>query len=428
MASPAVAYVRERRKPTSRLSSKMFAIALLLSFVVSIPLSTALPRNEFQWIQVKGSSIVREDGTPVTLRGANLPPLLTSRTAFASYSFFLTAAKSMGFNLVRLPISWAELEPRFGEISARYIDLIRRIVRLAEEIEIYLVLDMHQYEMDGFPSWAVDKLGNPKEMAQVFWNDSLMQSKLAQAWMTLASALREEKAIFAYDLLNEPYGGMIAWNRFAAIIRDFYTYLISEVRSVDPKHTILFEPIDVCACTAIFGNQVALRPQGVNLVFSPHLYIRGSAKDLTFYVAGVHNLAVNVWGIPLWIGEFGGVDVELGDQNSMNRLNTTLNLFAQYKLGWAYWVVAETGTGPQPVDAHGRASSLLSSVLANAVNLILTVGNASSPVERTTDANKPLPALGLTTPALNGLLLVGVLTGVMIAFPLLLVRSLRRKL
>ncbi len=403
----------------------MFGIALLVSVLASFPLSTAQPRNNFQWIQVKATSIVREDGTPITLRGANLPPLSNGRTAYPTYSYFLTAARSLGFNAVRLPILWAELEPRFGEINARYMDLIRRIVGLAEELEIYIVLDMHQYEMDGFPSWALDKLGNPKDAAQAFWNGSFMQGKLAQAWMILASALREEKAIFAYDLLNEPYGGTIPWNRFAAIISDFYTDLILDIRSVDPKHTILFEPTDVCACTTIFGNQIALRPQGANLVFSPHLYIHGSAKDLAFYVAGVHNLAVNVWGLPLWIGEFGGVDVELTDQNSMNRLNTTLNLFAQYKLGWAYWVIDETATGPQPVDGHGRGSSVLSNMLANAINLILAVGN-SSPSVGATDAQKPLPGSGLSTPTSNGLLLVSVLTLIMIGVPVALVRFLKR--
>ncbi len=355
-----------------------------------------------------------------------MDPLLNRANAFATYSTFLTTAKSMGFNVVRLPFLWADLEPKLGEISTRYVDLIRRIVRLAEELEIYVVLDMHQYEMDGFPSWAVDKLGDPRDTAQVFWNEPLMQSKLAQAWMTLASDLREEKAIFAYDLLNEPYGGSIPWDRFARIVRDFYTYVISEVRRVDPKHTILFEPIDVCACTTIFGNQVALRPQGTNLVFSPHLYVRGSAKDLAFYVNGMQDLAVKTWELPLWVGEFGGVDVELADQNSMNRLNTTLNLFAQYKLGWAYWVITQTGTGPQPVDAHGRASSLLSNMLVNAVRLILAVVNISSPVGETTHAQKTPSGSSLSTSTSNGLVVVGVLTLAVIIVALVLVRSLRR--
>ncbi len=399
---------------------------LLVSLLASIPLSTASPRNDFQWIHANGTSIVREDGTQIILRGANLDPLLNRANAFATYSTFLTTAKSMGFNVVRLPILWAELEPRLGEISTRYVDLIRRIVRLAEELEIYVVVDMHQYEMDGFPSWAVDKFGDPRDSAQVFWNDSLMQSKLAHVWMTLASDLKEEKAIFAYDLLNEPYGGTIPWDRFARIVRDFYSYLIFEVRRVDPKHTILFEPIDVCACTAVFGNQVPLRPQGTNLVFSPHLYVRGSARDLAFYVNGVQDLAVKKWSLPLWVGEFGGVDVQLADQNSMNRLNTTLNLFAQNKLGWAYWVITQTGMGPQPVDAHGRASSLLSNMLTNAVNLILAVVSIPPFVGETTDAQKPRSGFDFSTSMSNGLFVVSVLTLSIIAVALALVRSLRR--
>ncbi len=50
----------------------------------------------------------------------------------------------LGFNVVRLVMSWSRLEPHRGQISERYLDRIRRAVRWARQAHVYVVLDMHQ--------------------------------------------------------------------------------------------------------------------------------------------------------------------------------------------------------------------------------------------------------------------------------------------
>jgi endoglycosylceramidase len=70
----------------------------------------------------------------------------------------------MGFNVVRLPISWANLERFKGWFDAvflaRYLD---RDVQWAKKYGLYVVLDMHQWPWEsrfggcGVPDWSVEQ-------------------------------------------------------------------------------------------------------------------------------------------------------------------------------------------------------------------------------------------------------------------------------
>jgi hypothetical protein len=139
----------------SRLSFQVLISASFLLLLVIAPAACAVSaptatENDLQWLQVDGSSIVREDGATMILRGVNLPPLSSSGVAPARYGAYLDVAKSMGFNVIRLPVSWAELEPSPGGFSTTYLDTVKRVVDIAEEKGMHVVVDMHQLKMGGF--------------------------------------------------------------------------------------------------------------------------------------------------------------------------------------------------------------------------------------------------------------------------------------
>jgi hypothetical protein len=292
------------------------------------------------------------------LRGANLPELDPSDVSPEGYAAYLDAAKSMGFNIVRLPVSWAGLEPARGRFSASYLNSIQRIVTLSEEREMYLVVDMHLFQPSGFPSWANFKTED--QAALGFWNNSALQSELTQAWKTLASQLDDQKAVAGYDLINEPDPGPTQWQEFAPMLNTFYSKMIAQIRSVDSRHIIFFEPVEG---TCIVADDIAFKPEGVNLVFSPHFYVLGPSDYVENVASRLYNLTVNSWNIPLWIGEFGGLTVGIKDQNSLTNLRLTLDLFDRYNLGWAYCGLEETSNGATPVDGSGESSPLLTSIL-----------------------------------------------------------------
>jgi endoglycosylceramidase len=311
-----------------------------------------------QWLHVSGTSIVREDGATMILRGANLPGLDPSGVSPEAYVPYLDAAKSMGFNIVRLPASWAGLEPTRGRFSTSYLNSIQKIATLSEKKEMYLVVDMHLFQLTGFPSWANFKTED--EAVLGFWSSPALQAELTQTWKTLASHLGDQKAVAGYDLLNEPDAGTILWQEFAPMLNGFYSKMIAEIRSVDSRHMIFFEPVEG---TCILGDHIALKPQGANLVFSPHFYLQGPSDYLQNAASRLYNLTVNSWNIPTWIGEFGGVTVGVKDQNSLINLRFTLDLFDRYNLGWAYWSLAKTSKDPALVDGSGESSPLLTAIL-----------------------------------------------------------------
>ena len=342
------------------LLSTSFLLLLVIAPTVGAVSAPSSNGSDLQWLHVNGHSIVREDGAIMILRGANVPQLARSSETLGQYGAYLDVAKSMGYNVIRLPVSWAELEPSPGKFSSAYLDSVKKIVDLAGGKKMYVVVDMHQFKTDGFPLWILPKLKSSDEAAAGFWRSSTLQLELVKAWKTLASFLKDRSTVAGYDLLNEPYGGTIAWQDFAPILNEFYSGLISEIRNVDAEHIIFFEPIEgVC----ILGQHIALRPSGMNLAFSPHFYVSGPADYLNNVAQQLYNLTVNTWNIPLWIGEFGGDRVDVTKADSLHSLAVVLDLFDRYSLGWAYCALSETNAGPRLVDENGRASASLTHIM-----------------------------------------------------------------
>jgi hypothetical protein len=354
------------------------ACALLLALVAAIflvdlavvPNSYASPAKQLQWLRADGGSILNEDGQQIVLRGANLPTLRYYQNVYI-YVRLLDAAKSLGFNVVRLPVLWSELEPAPGKFRSQYVELIQKIVTLGEQRQLYTVLDMHQYLLaekfggDGFPSWALARFQSMDAAILGFWNDPNLQNELAKAWKTLATAFKNTPAVAAYDLMNEPLAGPIAWEAFAPVLNGLYETIIREIRTVDSRHSIMFEPV---SGVAIIGEHISLKPRASNIIFSPHMYLRGPTQFVEYTIQRLHQLSRGDWNIPVWIGELGGVAIDIKDSHSIRNLNATLNALAKHGIGWAYWSLDLTSSGPKLVDANGQSSRLLTEMIRNAAN------------------------------------------------------------
>merc|ERR1719483_1652726 len=95
--------------------------------------------------------------------------------------------RALGFDLVRLGISWSLVEPSPGEYSESYIDRIAQIVQWAKEQDIRVIIDFHEdfYSfslnngskigsyVDGAPPWAVlnDTIKNYPDYKKVIFDD-----------------------------------------------------------------------------------------------------------------------------------------------------------------------------------------------------------------------------------------------------------------
>ena len=96
---------------------------------------------------------------------------------------FFSLYTANGFNLIRLAVQWANIEPRQGQYSETYLESLDKIFRLAEKHNVYILLDMHQDLYSGFdgvgggdgaPGWACSSsragevAGGPRPSRVVF--------------------------------------------------------------------------------------------------------------------------------------------------------------------------------------------------------------------------------------------------------------------
>jgi endoglycosylceramidase len=76
---------------------------------------------------------------------------------------------ALGFNSVRLPISWSLLEPERGHFNDMYVGRVAQVVDWAKGQGMYVIIDMHQNgysryigpgpgvdlaQLSGAPKWA----------------------------------------------------------------------------------------------------------------------------------------------------------------------------------------------------------------------------------------------------------------------------------
>lgn len=146
---------------------------------------------------------------------------------------------SLGFNLVRLPISWSELEPERGQVDAIFLDRVAQIVDWARAASMYVLLDMHQngfshfvgpgpgvnpLQLSGAPRWATMTDGMPSqvfggnreinpavfEATNNFWYDrDGIQDEYIAAFAQVVRRFKDDSVVAGFGIYNEPW---IGWN------------------------------------------------------------------------------------------------------------------------------------------------------------------------------------------------------------------------
>lgn len=151
----------------------------------------------------------------------------------------LAQMATLGFNSIRLPISWSLLEPERGRFSAVYVDRVAQIVGWARALHMYVIVDMHQNAFSHFvgagdstvdlsynsgaPNWATFTDGFPShefrqrelnpavlEATTSFWYDrDGIQDEYLAALAFVARRFRDDPVVAGYGVYNEP---LLGWN------------------------------------------------------------------------------------------------------------------------------------------------------------------------------------------------------------------------
>ncbi len=375
-------------------------------------------------LMTDGTQFAFANGTVVILRGVDLsgyeyvPPV-----QWAHYESDYATIASWGFNVVRLPITWENLEPRPAVYNDSYLQKVDQDVAWAQQYGIYIVLDMHQICWSsqfascngsvnsnwsaGIPKWAVSGYSDNRTGMQLMIHDFFsglgpngtqpspsnpsMQQRFFAAWKHVASRYRNDSAIAGYDVLNEPSVGynmidsMFYTN--TTMLPSFYTNAIDAIRTVDPYHICFWEnPTD----TAI---------QRPNVAYSPH-YPQGSTSSylgtsaLTASIQQIVSLS-RKWDVPVFIGEWGMMATAPG---VAQYINDSLSLYDTYSISAAWWDYAKTSWSMDLFNPDGTvrhpllenivrpfvrqvSSPAILSTTSNALNQTFKIGGMTAPIQ-----------------------------------------------
>jgi endoglycosylceramidase len=337
-----------------------------------------------------GRWITDATGRVLIPRGVNMVVKLPPNTpAFAGFGEKDAALLSReGFNVVRVGVIYAAVEPAPGVYNDAYLRSIRSTVALLHRYGIMSVIDFHQdlwgtaFNSEGFPQWATLTDGQPtrplyglpdgyfkvpglQKAFDHFWANTPgpggvgIQDRYAAAWAHTARFLKETPGILGWELLNEPFPGS-DWPKFVAPPWDpeadadrltgFSRRILRAIRTADTNHIVWYEPwitYDLGAPT-YHG-----RLDDPRVGFAFHNYISLASTPWPYIQAVEHSEKT---GAALLATEFGAIDDPAVVVEQMNLADR----FMMPVIYWAYWDRTPYLTSNGLVSGgYGEAQSLV---------------------------------------------------------------------
>jgi endoglycosylceramidase len=199
-----------------------------------------------------------------------------------------SAIAGLGFNIVRLGIIWAGIEPgtlktndpaictpgkpsdphQWNQgVANRYLAKVQQTVDVLARYHVYTLLDMHEdvystgFHGEGAPAWAVctnglpiktlpgrwsNNYASPSLNAAVrnFWKNDVVgdiQGEYDRAWAAVATVFKNDPWVVGYDPINEPFTTTldnIGPEALDARLECFYTGSAMPGRLVDSTKTL----------------------------------------------------------------------------------------------------------------------------------------------------------------------------------------------
>ncbi len=343
---------------------------VVLAYLPAGSLTASVPAAQYPtstaalpWLRTQGhAAIVDAQGRRVLLRGFNSdalvsypkdPPAPLSETD-------ATLMGQAGFDVVRLGIDWAQLEPVRGRIDQRYLDRIANTVAMLNRHGLYVVLDMHfrlgwspRFGYSGAPGWATIGAPNWNPLPQYswapalipgaftsdtyFWLSSDWKADFYRTWQAVAARFKDDSGVAGYDLFNEAHPLPIP----PRIFEKYYLWpmfrdAIQSIGRVDANHMFFVEGVLLLTL-----NTDVVRMEAPNIVYGTHLY-EGSlvppfwTGDPSFIDQRLQQRVTEASQVPapLWVGELG---YDLTQKGATSYADAVLNRLDELGAGWAWW-------------------------------------------------------------------------------------------
>ena len=257
----------------------------------------------------------------------------------------IDAMAGWGFNSVRLPMHYALLtravedEPTPGVDSWKEDGFARidQLLAWSKANGLYLILDLHAAPGGQGSDLAISDRDPAKPS---LWDSPANRRKVVALWGELARRYKDEPALGAYDLINEPNwdfdtrkgGGHGCDDTANAPLWEHYRQITTAIRKVDQRHMLILEG-------NCWGNNYKGLPAAWdgNMALSFHKYWNLNDEAS---VAPILKLRQDT-GLPVWLGESG--------ENSNAWFTDAIALVERHEIGWAFWPLKKIGFN-QPLE------------------------------------------------------------------------------
>jgi hypothetical protein len=313
-------------------------------------------------------------GQPLSTNGGYAPPPAGEYEKLAQW----------GFNLVRLPVAWANIETNPPTTNAdqsvthfyneEYFSAVDQIVGQFAQQGIAVILSMHQWGWSpafmlprsdgtiihgcGFPAWLYDTNTTTAWTARsnFFANADNIQDWYIAAWTNLARRYATNPAVVGADLCNEPSTIADYSNTKPPCylpLDDFYSRLGLALLAFNPHLLIVMQQGP--------GTPLHHLPPCPNqMVYSYHNYPGNWPYDGLVWATN-HYSQAQAWQVPLWQGEFqtiGHLSVTTGPTAWQTQTAQMLQWCNERGIHWCYWAYqrasrplnGDGGTGPTDWD------------------------------------------------------------------------------
>jgi endoglycosylceramidase len=385
---------------------KSWTAALLATAIalLCVAHASALPRLSADPDPAGGGRNVDSRGREVLLRGVNVnalgeywqgtdvdPTLPLERRDPERIA-------GMGWNVVRLIVSWSRVEPKPGHYNERYLDRVAKWIGRFRDERVYTIVDFHQdawsatlaarpgedcpdgtepaFGWDGAPDWATLDEGEPRCFTAAretspavgaawrnFFADSAgpggvgIQTRYTRMLAHVAERFAESRAVAGIDVMNEPgaFGSTETGQLGTFYERSVTAIRRGERRGGGFRHLVLIEPSVLWSLIGQGPPPAFDHDRGI--VYSPHLYGgsiggEGPPSRAQFETAQAES-AANFGGAPVLTGEWGG-DPARATGDAGDYFNAHQALQDEFRIGATLWTWKQSCGDPHAATHGGE--------------------------------------------------------------------------
>jgi endoglycosylceramidase len=249
----------------------------------------------------------------------------------------VTRYEQLGWNVMRLPVSWSGLEPQPLQYASAWMQKLDAVLGFAQEHHFYVFIDMHQdaYSKeigeDGEPLWAI--VPPPTQLLQGPYDDSRrltgqvlnagysffddanatdgrgLQEAYIAAVQQVVQHVVGNPVVLGYEAFNEPV--VLDYHKLDA----FHQSFADGVHAIDADAPVLFEPVStrnqtddaVISSTAWSNGPGSYAVHIYTGIFSMQGQFTATNEDASLLAPSMAHADLEraAWGTPLFVTEFG---------------------------------------------------------------------------------------------------------------------------